>query len=159
MRFSESSWWSLRSSLCQPLQGLQKIELFFLHLRAVPTQRCVQFTSLDVTPDLSSNRFCSGNRHRIIPTAQAIDPLVFSIDPHPDHDAAVVPPQRRPFPQDPAPPLSSGLSAPPPEAKPKTHRNPPKQPGLARLLAHCSSAALKPAIAREISRMSITRSL
>ena len=116
LRFIESPWWSLRSSLCQPLQGLQKIELFFLHLRAVPTQRCVQFTSLDVTPDLSSNRFCSGNRHRIIPTAQAIDPLVFSINPPPDHDAAVIPPQRRPFPQDPAPPLSSGLSAPPPQA-------------------------------------------
>ena len=148
----------MRSSLCQPLQGLQKIELFFLHLRAVPTQRCVQFTSLDVTPDLSSNRFCSGNRHRIIPTAQAIDPLVFSIDPHPDHDAAVVPPQRRPFPQDPAPPLSSGLSAPPPEAKPKTGLMTAARSRLARLLAHCSSAALKPPIATEIPRMSITSS-
>ena len=110
LRFIESPWWSLRSSLCQPLQGLQKIELFFLHLRAVPTQRCVQFTSLDLTPDLSSNRLGPGNRHRILPATQPVDPAVFSINPNPDHDAAIVPSQRRPFPHDPASKLHSDIA-------------------------------------------------
>ena len=94
--------------------------------KAEKVQRCIQFTSLDVTPDLSSNRFCSGTRYRIVPTTQAIDPLVFSINLHPDHDAAVVPSQRRSPPQDSAPSLGSGLSALAWEAKPKPHRNPPK---------------------------------
>jgi len=67
----------------------------------------------------SSNRLCFGNRERILPTAQPVNPTVFSIDPHPDHDAAVVPPQRRSLPQDPAPPLQSGLSALASEAKTK----------------------------------------
>ena len=59
--------------------------------KAEKFQRCIQYTPLDITPDLSSDRFCSGNRHRIIPAAQPVDPAVFPVDPHPDHDAAVVP--------------------------------------------------------------------
>ena len=130
-----------------------------LHLRAVAAERWIQYTALDVTPDLSGDRFCSGNRHQIIPAAQPIDPPVFSIDPHPDHDAAIVHPQRWLCPQDPAPAQQSGLSVPPPEAKPKPHLHPPKPPWLARLLAHSASADLKPPVPREISRLSITSSL